>query len=590
MAASSTNESTPGTASGATSVEPVNPALDEPDAMAIVQKGQSVSPAVSYDRKLQLLLQARADRRQWVQQVPLPYASARDPNNVWSMEDRLQPFHTSLACKRAPAITKVLSELYGLGDHMRAPEEVAQRVGTLIQPFLKNTTTNMVGMETDGEDVLASALAEADGSQKQMLQAYYRFWTTLLKPECALLVQGMRNFLGNLQDANMERLSAAMKSYVDSTVESTLKSHPAWRGQDLNQVKRCLESFLYGQAQPLLDRLEWTGLFVMMEDEWMERLSQLQFLQPTHLEIQCLNETAEALDELLREPVQAMISIDQYYSPYEKLQRILLVYQSVNGALSSALNGHQTNPTANRKLPSADDVLPTIILTVLRAKPNRLLRNLQMIENFAPAEYLRGEAGYAFTNLYGAVQFLQDLNMDKPESLSIQPEDFRKGLEESVIKTQQRFSIGLPGTVDYVENADPGFVANVHVRDVRQARLNGEVVNLEWAIKHQKEHPEKYGVHDAPDPARDVVPLPSGFSRSYGFLSSTPQDIRMSDLPKLLSEYKMLVHVTEQLLGERGARMAQDKKNKATQKKRQLDDSFFGINNSSEQRERSLTS
>ena len=132
MAVSSTTETQSGTASGATSVEPANPALDEPDAMAIVQKGQSVAAAVSYDRKLQLLLQARADRRNWVQQVPLPYASARDPNNVWSMEDQLQPFHTSLACKRAPAITKVLSELYGLESNARAPVEIAQRVGTLV--------------------------------------------------------------------------------------------------------------------------------------------------------------------------------------------------------------------------------------------------------------------------------------------------------------------------------------------------------------------------------------------------------------------------------------------------------------------------
>ena len=213
-----------------------------------------------------------------------------------------------------------------------------------------------------------------------------------------------------------------------------------------------------------------------------------------------------------------------------------------------------------------------------------------MIENFAPAEYLRGEAGYAFTNLYGAVQFLQDLNMDKPESLSIAPDDFRKGLEESVIKTQERFSIGVQGTVDYLENNDLGFVPNIHVQDVRQARLNGEVVNLEWAIKYQKEHPEKYGMDNATDPVTDFAPLPVGFLRSYGFLSSTPQDIRLSDLPKLLAEYKMLVHVTEQLLGERGARMTQEKKNKETQKKRQLDDSFFGIGNSLEQRDRALTS
>jgi hypothetical protein len=379
-------------------------------------------------------------------------------------------------------------------------------------------------------------------------------------------------------------------------VGSTLKSHPAWRDQDLEQVKRSLESFLYGQAQPILDRLEWTGLFPMTEDEWMERLTQLQFVQPDHLEILCLSsETSSSMDELLQDPVKALLSIDQYYSPYEKLQRILLVYQGVNAALSEALNDHhqkKNHPSSSeRKLPSADDVLPTIILTVLRAKPHRLLRNLQMIEVFAPQEYLRGEAGYAYTNLYGAVQFLQDLNMDQPESLSISPEDFRKGLEESVAKTQERLSIGRTGSKDNDEDDEEAISTDISVWDVRQARLQGETIDLEWAIKHQKEHPEKYGLDGSNNKATDATaPLPEGFTRAYAFLSATPHDIRLSDLPKLLSEYKMMVHVTEQLLGERGARMAMEKKRKESEKSRQLDDSFYGVGNTSDRRERALTS
>lgn len=444
----------------------------------------------------------------------------------------------------------------------------------------------------DGEKLIEEALQE-NGKDDDVIKAYYQFWITLLKPECALLIQGMRNFLGNLHDASMERLAGALKSYVSSTVGSTLKSHPAWRDMDLTQVKRSLESFMYGQAQPILDRLEWTGLFSMTEGEWMERLTQLQFVQPSHLEIQCLNETtSSSFDELLQDPVTAILSIDQYYSPYEKLQRILLVYQGVNAALSEALNDHQKNPSSERKLPSADDVLPTIILTVLRAKPHRLLRNLQMIEVFAPQEYLRGEAGYAYTNLYGAVQFLQDLNMDQPESLSISPEDFRKGLEESVAKTQERLSIGRTGSKDGTgDDVDEEAIStDISVLAVRQARLRGETVDLEWAIKHQKEHPEKYGLNGSNNATEPTAPLPEGFTRSYAFLSATPHDIRLSDLPKLLSEYKMMVHVTEQLLGERGARMAMEKKKKEIEKSRQLDDSFFGVGKSADRRERALTS
>ena len=46
-------------------------------------------------------------------------------------------------------------------------------------------------------------------------------------------------------------------------------------------------------------------------------------------------------------------------------------------------------------------------------------------------------------------------------------------------------------------------------------------------------------------------PLPSNFSRSYSYLATSPNDIRMSDLPKLLKEYRMLVYATESLLNER---------------------------------------
>jgi hypothetical protein len=112
---------------------PTNPALEEPDAMAIVQKGHITTSSVGSDRKQQLLVQARAERRKWVQTVPLPYATARDPNDVWSTQDQLHPFQSSVACKRVPAVTKVLSELYGLENHTRTPEEVAQRVDSLVR-------------------------------------------------------------------------------------------------------------------------------------------------------------------------------------------------------------------------------------------------------------------------------------------------------------------------------------------------------------------------------------------------------------------------------------------------------------------------
>ncbi|OEU10679.1 hypothetical protein FRACYDRAFT_246433 [Fragilariopsis cylindrus CCMP1102] len=137
------------------------------------------------------------------------------------------------------------------------------------------------------------------------------------------------------------------------------------------------------------------------------------------------------LEILLKEPIKALQSIEAFYSPYEKLQRVLDVFRGVNVALTKT----------SKTVPSADDVLPTVILVI---------------------EYLRGEAGYAFTNLYSAAQFLQELDLNISEdddngksnrsnnnSLSISSDELKRGLEKSrAVNKSKRNSItgGSGGT------------------------------------------------------------------------------------------------------------------------------------------------
>jgi hypothetical protein len=115
--------------------EPKDAALSEPDALKIVL-GESQPPSVMQDRKDELLKKARADRRKWIELVPLPFASARDPNNFWTQDDRLSRIQSSPACTRLPTVTKVLSELYGMEDHTRTPRQVADRIESLVSTCL----------------------------------------------------------------------------------------------------------------------------------------------------------------------------------------------------------------------------------------------------------------------------------------------------------------------------------------------------------------------------------------------------------------------------------------------------------------------
>jgi hypothetical protein len=450
-----------------------------------------------------------------------------------------------------------------------------------------------------------------------VLQAYQDFWTSLLWPESSVLVQGMKNFLfhwkqnhfgGNSdRSPSMTAAASSLNGYCKSTVDSLLKSNQNLVGsiEDSSKLRRSLESFVYGQVRDFMwSKIEEQLLSNQQEKrghdnepnssmtpaQFEERLLELQFIQPSHLEIACLEDSVdeetseddkETLQELLKEPIRALLSMEAYHSPFEKLQQILLVYQGVNAALSAALN---KDKTGSMVLPSADDVLPTIILVCIKARPRNLLQNLQFVEQFAVPEYLRGEAGYAYTNLYGAVQFLQDLDLKgnggrdegdgiSSNQLSISPEDLKKGLEKSR-KRRDDMLASKNATASTKKFGNPfadgtGLPSvsrpiKLSVQDVHYAYKNGQTVDVQWTELQQEQQPQE------PPSGVGSRALPEGFRRSYTFLNAQPSEIRVTDLQKLLDEYHMLVQVTEDLLSERATKLAAERKQREIEQQQVL--------------------
>jgi len=53
---------------------------------------------------------------------------------------------------------------------------------------------------------------------------------------------------------------------------------------------------------------------------------------------------------------------------------------------------------------SADSFIPLLIYTVLKAKPDHLVSNVQYIQRFRSPEKLSGEAGYYMSSLVSLIE------------------------------------------------------------------------------------------------------------------------------------------------------------------------------------------
>jgi hypothetical protein len=492
---------------------------------------QIIPTAVTVDRKEHLLRKARADRLAWIQSVPLPYSTAE--SNI------LDATHI---IKELPTVGKILSNLYGNDSLSSRLEELIPRSGR-DEALCK------------AEEVLDDERRAADADLRGILSDYQAFLAQLERPESAVIVNGMRHSL-----RQMGKLPAtSLRNQVASTLEQLkrIDRDEAW-------TKRSLESFLYGQAQESI--MSTLTEEQKRDEELYEKLQTLNFVTAKHLDLNCFLDDNK---DLLATAVSTLLSIQNYYSPYEKLQRILKAYHCVNEALTKAQNG---------KLPSADDVLPTLIWTVLQAKPWHLVSNLVMIETHGPPEYLRGEAGYAYTNLYGAVQFLVDLELNKKEnepitSLTITPQEFRQGLEKSRSAMEAQLENSNKQKELVAKDVKPPKPVVIPVVEVRAARLRGDVVDLEWARKRFMSAESTTTTTRTGEATSEEQVLPTGFSRNYSFLTSQPDEIRMADLPLLLQEYQMLVRTTETLLAERSQRASQERKERLLKAEKAIQES-----------------
>ena len=196
--------------------------------------------------------------------------------------------------------------------------------------------------------------------------------------------------------------------------------------------------------------------------------------------------------------------------------------------------------------------------------------------------------------------------------LSIGPDEFRVGMEEcrrkmllEVEEREKQLSIHRSivcgddesgndadfyedVTDDEIINDDKLFQTKITARQVRDARSIGETVDMDWALRKHNDamwHQGKITDGTSTMTKNQIVDqlfteeptLPSQFSRSYSYLTVQPDNIGIRDLPKLLNEYKMLVHVTEVLLNERNVWKERERKLQSRKEREYLERDYADV-------------
>lgn len=135
-----------------------------------------------------------------------------------------------------------------------------------------------------------------------------------------------------------------------------------------------------------------------------------------------------------RESLQKM---DQEHYPLGKLQHLTAAHQSIVETLAHVF------PSTS----SADEVLPTLIYTLITSPPESLnvASNLHFIQLFRANARVDGEAAYCLVNLEAAISFLEtvDLSSLRTEDLASKPADVL-GIAASDSKDTRSLTADLP--------------------------------------------------------------------------------------------------------------------------------------------------
>ncbi|KFD55509.1 hypothetical protein M514_03561 [Trichuris suis] len=358
-------------------------------------------------------LQGQIDR-----QSISPVSSKTWPGFAW---DRLfDPMWNTLSSPKASSLRSILKGSPSI--------ELGQTTGQSAPPIGSIIPRRLVERQLSEESLNAK-------------NEFVHFLETLPKPIAHLVGKQVNlitaNILRDSSNVPLDDVSEAIQDIynsMSSRLSSPLKDSPSLVEEILEQVEtyicfRCYNSLFWSDSDE-----------EVADISFQERIRSLHWVTCGPLD-PGFDLANVAVVECFEKAISEIIATNSHRSPKQKL-----------ASLTSCCNLiFQCHKESRGTLASADEFLPALIYVVLKANPPLILSNVKFISRFAlPSRLMSGEAGYYFTNLCCALNFIQNLNA---ESLKMNPDEFEAYSSGQLIPPIRDSSLHGRQAIESIQNS-----------------------------------------------------------------------------------------------------------------------------------------
>ena len=238
-------------------------------------------------------------------------------------------------------------------------------------------------------------------STKSLENSYADFIHRMRQPQARPLLASIRHFLSRFDAIPDPDKDAEYRLFMERLVDGVVEVVADADRFPRLLVAECVEYLVTNQ---LGERAMSSLTDETAESALMLKMVAFNWLQPRHIGYtaeaavapDAITTIAPDLEQYMQLAVEELEQLCKYKTPRDKQTLLLNACRLVCGGLGERV--------------SADDLLPCLIVTVVRARPPYLLATLRYIQSYKLADCADANERFLFTNCLAAVAFIQHLD------------------------------------------------------------------------------------------------------------------------------------------------------------------------------------